>query len=193
MKIKVNDFTTIHDGFKTGYVTEIKAPLICVDKKEVKYYNNLSTVRIMAVNVRGYETHDILIVAIMGGMNLEEHQKIRIFLKKDECNDLKMLTIANQFYLKLVKYRQQLKKKVFDKHIYKAYNEVAEVERLVGSTPFCGVKQLYIKKRKHPMTVLRSPRKGYKEIKSDTLRLWLRDEIIRKEKELYKERIEKGE
>ena len=43
---------------------------------------DLTTVRIMAVNVRGYETYDVLIVATMGGMNLEEHQKIRIFLKK---------------------------------------------------------------------------------------------------------------
>jgi len=43
------------------------------------------------------------------------------------------------------------------------------------------------------MTVLRNPRKGYKEIKSDTLRLWLRDEIIRKEKEMYQERVAKGE
>lgn len=153
----------------------------------------LTTVRILAINVRGQETYDVLIVATMGGMNLEEHQKIRIFLRDSEWNDLKMLTIANQFYLKLVKYRQQLKKKVFDKHIYKAYNEVAEVERLIGSTPFCGVKQLYIKKRKHPMTVLRNPRKGYKEIKSDTLRLWLRDEIIRKEKEMYQERLARGE
>jgi hypothetical protein len=155
--------------------------------------SNLTTVRILAINVRGQETYDVLIVATMGGMNLEEHQKIRIFLKKEESNNLKMLTIANQFYLKLVKYRLELNKKVYDRHIYKAYNEVAEVERLVGSTPFCGVKQLYIKKRKHPMVVLRNPRKGYKEIKSDTLRLWLRDEIIRKEKELYKEKIEKGE
>jgi hypothetical protein len=86
---------------------------------------DLTTVRIMAVNVRGYETHDILIVAIMGGMNLEEHQKIRIFLKDSEWKDFKMLSIANSFYLKLVKYRQQLRKKVFDKHIYKTYNEVA--------------------------------------------------------------------
>ena len=154
---------------------------------------DLTTVRIVAINVRGYETYDVLIVATMGGIGLEEHQKIRIFLKDSEWNDFKMLSIANQFYLKLVKYRQQLKKKVFDKHIYKAYNEVAEVERLDGSTPFCGVKQLYIKKRKHPMTVLRSPRKGYKEIKSDTLRLWLRDEIIRKEKEMYEDKIKKGE
>jgi hypothetical protein len=154
---------------------------------------DLTTVRIVAINVRGYETYDVLIVATMGGMGLEEHQKIRIFLKDSECNNLKMLTIANQFYLKLVKYRQQLKKKVFDKHIYKAYNEVAEVERLDGSTPFVGVKQLYIKKRKHPMVVMRNPRKGYKEIKSDTLRLWLRDEIIRKEKEMYEDKIKKGE
>ena len=154
---------------------------------------DLTTVRIMAVNVRGYETYDVLIVATMGGIGLEEHQKIRIFLKDSECNNLKMLTIANQFYLKLVKYRLMLNKKVYDRHIYKAYNEVAEVERLDGSTPFVGVKQLYIKKRKHPMVVLRNPRKGYKEIKSDTLRLWLRDEIIRKEKEMYQEKIEKGE
>ena len=155
----------------------------------------LTTVRIVAINVRGYETYDVLIVATMGGIGLEEHQKIRIFLKDSECNDLKMLTIANQFYLKLVKYRLMLNKKVYDRHIYKAYNEVAEVERLDGSTPFVGVKQLYIKKRKHPMTVLRSPRKGYKEIKSDTLRLWLRDEIIRKEKEMYQEKLNniKGE
>ena len=154
---------------------------------------DLTTVRIVAINVRGQETYDVLIVATMGGMNLEEHQKIRIFLKDSECNDLKMLTIANQFYLKLVKYRLMLNKRVYDRHIYKAYNEVAEVERLDGSTPFVGVKQLYIKKRKHPMTVLRNPRKGYKEIKSDTLRLWLRDEIIRKEKELYQEKIKEKE
>ena len=154
--------------------------------------SNLTTVRIMAVNVRGYETYDVLIVAIMGGMNLEEHQKIRIFLKDSEWNDFKMLSIANSFYLKLVKYRQLLRKKVFDKHIYKAYNEVAEVERLKDSTPFVGVQQLYIKKRKHPMTVLRSPRKGYTEIKSDSHRLALRNMIIKNEKELYKEKIEKG-
>ena len=153
--------------------------------------NDLTTVRIMTVNVRGYETHDILIVAIMGGMNLEEHQKIRIFLKDSEWNDFKMLSIANSFYLKLVKYRQQLRKKVFDKHIYKTYNEVAELERLQGVTPFVGVQQLYIKKRKHPMTVLRSPRKGYTEIKSDSHRLALRNMIIKNEKELYKEKIEK--
>ena len=153
--------------------------------------SNLTTVRIMAVNVRGYETYDVLIVAIMGGMNLEEHQKIRIFLKDSEWNDFKMLSIANSFYLKLVKYRQLLRKKVFDKHIYKAYNEVAEVERLNGSTPFVGVQQLYIKKRKHPMTVLRKPRKGYTEIKSDSHRLALRNMIIKNEKELYKEKIEK--
>ena len=149
----------------------------------------LTTVRILAINVRGQETYDVLIVATMGGMNLEEHQKIRIFLKDSEWNDFKMLSIANSFYLKLVKYRLMLNKRVYDRHIYKAYNEVAEVERLDGSTPFVGVKQLYIKKRKHPMTVLRSPRKGYKEIKSDTLRLWLRDEIIRKEKEMYQEKL----
>ena len=153
----------------------------------------LTTVRILAINVRGQETYDVLIVAIMGGVNIEEHQKIRIFLKKEESNDLKMLTIANQFYLKLVKYRLELNKKVYDRHIYKTYNEVAELERLQGTTPFVGVQQLYIKKRKHPMTVLRSPRKGYKEIKSDTLRLWLRDEIIRKEKEMYEDKIKKGE
>ena len=151
----------------------------------------LTTVRILAINVRGQETYDVLIVAIMGGMGLEEHQKIRIFLKDSECNNLKMLTIANQFYLKLVKYRLELNKKVYDRHIYKAYNEVAEVERLIGSTPFCGVKQLYIKKRKHPMTVLRSPRKGYTEIKSDTLRLALRDMIIENEKEIYNNKNKK--
>lgn len=154
---------------------------------------NLTTVRIMAVNVRGYETYDILIVAIMGGMNLEEHQKIRIFLKDSEWQDFKMLSIANSFYLKLVKYRQQLRKKVYDRHIYKAYNEVAELERMPKVTPFVGVKQLYIKKRKHPMTVLRSPRKGYKEIKSDTLRLVLRDMIIENEQKLYQEKLEKEE
>ena len=153
----------------------------------------LTTVRIMAVNVRGYETYDILIVAIMGGMNLEEHQKIRIYLKDSEWKDFKMLSIANSFYLKLVKYRQQLRKKVFDKHIYKTYNEVAELERLQGVTPFVGVQQLYLKKRKHPMTVLRSPRKGYTEIKSDSHRLALRNMIIKNEKELYKEKIEKKE
>lgn len=71
----------------------------------------LTTVRIMAVNVRGYETYDVLIVAIMGGVNLAEHQKIRIFLKDSEWQDFKMLTIAHTFYLNLVKYRQELKKK----------------------------------------------------------------------------------
>ena len=153
----------------------------------------LTTVRIMAVNVRGYETNDVLIVAIMGGVAHDELQKIRIFLKDDEWKDFKMLSIANSFYTKLVKYRLALKKKVYDKHIYKAYNEVAELERLNGSTPFVGVKQLYLKKRKHPNLVLMKPRKGYTEIKSDSLRLTLRNQIIQQEKELYKENTEKGE
>ena len=153
----------------------------------------LTTVRIMAVNVRGYETYDVLIVAIMGGVALDEFQKIRIFLKEDEWQDFKMLSIANAFYTKLVKYRLALNKKVYDKHIFKAYNEVAELERLNGSTPFVGVKQLYIKKRKHPNLVLMKPRKGYKEVKSDSLRITLRNQIIQQEKILYNERVEKGE
>lgn len=162
-------------------ITEIKTPI------------NLTTVRIVAINVRGQETYDVLIVAIMGGYNLIELQKVRIYLKDSEFDNLKMLSIANSFYLKLVKYRLQLGKKVYDRHIYKVYNEIAELERVIGSTPFVGVKQLYIKKRKHPYTVLRSPRKGYKEIKSDTLRLILRDMIIENEQKLYQEKLEKIE
>jgi hypothetical protein len=37
------------------------------------------------------------------------------------------------------------------------------------------------------MSILRKPRKGYKEVKSDTLRLWYRDKAIEEQKQKYKE------
>lgn len=156
--------------------------------------NDLTTVRIMGVNVIGDEENDILLVMTLVNGKSDEYDKLRVYIKEEHYKkNFKMLTIADSFYTMLVKHRLKLKKKVYDRHLYKAYNTIKELERMEGVTPFVGMKQLYIKKRKHPMVVMRSPRKGYKEIKSDTLRLWLRDEIIRKEKEMYQERLVKGE
>ena len=35
------------------------------------------------------------------------------------------------------------------------------------------------------MSILKSPRNGYKEVKSDTARLWVRDLVIQQEKKKY--------
>ena len=156
---------------------------------EIKTPVHLTTVRIMAINVRGYETHDILIVSELHGASMDEMKRIRIYLKEDEWEDYRMVNIADQFYKKLITFRQALKKNVYDRHLYKVYNEIKDVERndVEGGTPFTGVRQLYLKKRKHPYQVLLKPRKGYKEIKSDSARLVLRDMIIKQEKEKYQE------
>lgn len=110
----------------------------------------LTTVRIMAINVKGYETHDILIVSELHGTSMDEMERIRVYLKEDLWNDFRMINIADLFYKKLITSRQALKKKVYDRHLYKVYNEIKSVERTeivdgVG-TPFVGVQQLYLKK-----------------------------------------------
>jgi hypothetical protein len=154
---------------------------------------DLTTVRIMGVNVTGDNENDILLVMTLVNGKSDEYDKLRVYIKEEHYkNNFKMLTIADSFYTMLVKHRLKLKKKVYDRHLYKAYNTIKELERMEGVTPFVGMKQLYIKKRKHPMVVMRNPRKGYVEVVSDTLRLKLRDDIIDREKKLYEEKI-KGE
>ncbi len=86
-------------------------------------------------------------------------------------------------YLELVKYRLKVSnKKLKLRHIFKAYHDIALVHKTNEYT-FLGISQLYQKELKKPKAVLSNPRNGYTEVKSDTLRLWIRDEIINKEKE----------
>ena len=154
---------------------------------------DLTTVRIMGVNVTGDNENDILLVMTLVNGTSDEYDRLRVYIKKGHYeSNFKMLSIANSFYIMLVKHRIKLKKKVYDRHLYKAYNTIKELERMEGVTPFVGMKQLYIKKRKHPMVVMRSPRKGYVEVESDTLRLKLRNDTIDREKKIYEEKL-KGE
>ena len=75
--------------------------------------NDLTTVRIMAVNLKAFGSNELLVVSTLG-IN-DEMQKIRIYLKS-EAWGFKTLEIANEFYKQLVKRRVLLKKKVYDKH-----------------------------------------------------------------------------
>ena len=145
--------------------------------------NDLTTVRIMAVNLKAFGSNELLVVSTLG-IN-DEMQKIRIYLKS-EAWGFKTLEIANEFYKHLVKRRILLKKKVYDKHLYQAYNDI-KLLHATQDLPFASVSQLYIANLKAPSAVLKKPRSGYKEIKSDTYRLWARDEMIKQEKEKLKE------
>lgn len=149
-------------------------------KTDYKNEKPLTTVRIMAVSINAVEDYGLLVVSEVEDRTYHL-KKIRIYLH-DSMWNMKGLSIANQYYLKLVKYRELMRKKVKDKHLYQTYNEVAELERN-ETTHFYGIKQLYRATLKHPNVVLSKPRANYKEVKSDTLRLWLRDEILKNEKE----------
>ena len=144
---------------------------------------DLTTVRIMAVNLKAFGSNELLVVSTLG-VN-DEMQKIRIYLKS-EAWGFKTLEIANEFYRALVKRRMLLKKKVYDKHLYQAYNDIKLLHATKG-LPFASISQLYIANLKAPSAVLKKPRSGYKEVKSDTYRLWARDEMIKQEKEKLKE------
>lgn len=140
--------------------------------------NELTTVRIMAISVKGYDTHDILVVSTLNDTD-DRMKRIRIFLKDTEW-DRKTLEIADYFYTKLVTHREKLRKRVLDKHLYDTY---------MGATSqygaLFGLKRLYIKNVKSPMNTLKRPRKGYTRIESDTARLFIRDLVLKQEKELY--------
>lgn len=146
------------------------------------YEKDLTRVRIMAVSLKKPKDYAILIVSTLEPPKYINMAKIRVFLNTNHWN-MKGLSIANLFYKELVKYRQQLKKTVKSRHLYRAYHNIADKER-TSEYGFYGIDQLYINDVKHPRNVLANPRKGYKEIKSDTLRLWLRDEILFREKEM---------
>lgn len=161
-------------------------------KTDYKNEKPLTTVRIMAVSIKAVEDYGLLVVSEIEDKTYHL-KKIRIYLHESMW-DMKGLSIANQYYLKLVKYRELLRKKVKDKHLYQTYQEVAELERN-ETTHFYGIKQLYRSRLKNPHLVLSKPRANYKEVKSDTLRLWLRDEILKNETTLNseKEKNKKGE
>lgn len=144
---------------------------------------NLTTVRIMAISLKVVDSNEILVVSTLNGAK-DDMQKIRIYLKS-EAWDFKTLEIATDFYKQLVKYRLLLKKKVYDKHLYQSYNDI-KLLHATQDLPFASVRQLYIANLKAPTAVLKKPRSGYKEVKSDTYRLWARDEMIRIEKERLK-------
>ncbi len=147
-------------------------------------------VRIMGVSIKAVDDCGLLVVSEIEIPNYYM-KKIRIYLHESMWN-MKGLSIANQYYLQLVKYRELLRKKVKDKHLYKTYQDVALLERN-ETTHFYGIKQLYRAELKNPNLVLSKPRANYKEVKSDTLRLWLRDEILKTETTLTSEKIKKGE
>lgn len=149
-------------------------------KTDYKNEKELKTVRIMAVSIKEVDDYGLLVVSEIEDRTYHLN-KIRIYLHEGLWG-MKGLSIANQYYLKLVKYRELMRKKVKDKHLYQTYNDVALLER-DETTHFYGIKQLYRATLKHPNLVLSKPRANYKEVKSDTLRLWLRDEIIKNEKE----------
>jgi len=165
---------TIRDGHTVGYVTEIMP----TNKDPIK----LQTVRIMGVSLAKYQENELLVVSLVDPKS-QMLSKIRIYLKEDVWSE-KTLAIATEFYNRLVKYRELLRKKVSDKHLYNSYREIQDLEG-TDEVPLRGVCQLYIKPLKSPKLVLSKPRKGYKEVKSDTKRLWIRDELIRIEKEKY--------
>lgn len=145
----------------------------------------------MGVSIKAVDDYALLVVSEIEIPNYYM-RKIRIYLHDDMWN-MKGLSVANQYYLQLVKYRELLRKKVKDKHLYKTYQDVALLERN-DTTHFYGIKQLYRAELKNPNLVLSKPRAKYKEVKSDTLRLWLRDEILNNESTLTSEiKKEKGE
>ncbi len=139
-------------------------------KTDFKNEKPLTTVRIMAVSIKAVDDNGLLVVSEIEVPNYYL-KKIRIYLHESMWN-MKGLSIANQYYLQLVKYRELLRKKVKDKHLYKTYQDVALLERN-ETTHFYGIKQLYRAELKNPNLVLSKPRANYKEVKSDTLRLWL--------------------
>lgn len=140
--------------------------------------NDLTTVRIMAINVSGYESQDILIVS-----TLEKREqrllKTKVFVKEEKWNK-DILEVADFFYSKIVKHREMLRKKVNDKHLYNAYMEISQ-----NRHSMFGIKQLYLKDVKSPMSILKRPRKGYKVVQGDTLRLFIRDLVLEEEKKIY--------
>ena len=146
--------------------------------------SELTTVRIMAINVTKHEAREILVVSTLEGTE-DSMKRIRIYLKEDFWN-YEHLEIATMFYTKLVKERLLLRKKVLNKHLLKTYQEITDLKRN-KTLLFSGIERLYIKNVKSPMSILRKPRKGYKEVKSDTLRLWYRDKAIEEQKQKYKE------
>lgn len=145
--------------------------------------NELTTVRIMAISVKGYDTHDILIVSTLNDID-DRMKRIRVFVKESEWNK-EILEIANHFYIKLVSHREKLRKRVLDKHLYDTYMEISN-----NRQPMFGLKRLYIKNVKSPMNVLKKPRKGYSRVESDTLRLFIRDLVLEQEKKIYKGELE---
>lgn len=150
----------------------------------------LTTVRIIAVNLKKHDLNEILIVSTLHG-NLDSMENIRIFLKESVANR-ETLEIANEFYKQLIKYRLLIKKKVYLKHVYRTFSDL-RMKYASDKMPFVSVERVYIAKLKAPQAVLKTPRVNYKRIKSDTYRLWARDEMIRIEKEKYKQLKEKKE
>lgn len=134
---------------------------------------NLYTVRIMAINVKAFESREILVVSTLED-DKDDMKNIRIYLHND-CWNEEYLEKTTRVYDHLVKYRLRMKKKVYTKHIYNAYSEI----QAIG-----GVEQLYIKRLKAYRTVLRKPRANYTEVKSDTFRLYLIDRAITEAKEI---------
>lgn len=153
------------------------------------YDKQLTTVRIIAVNLEKHGLNEILIVSTLHG-NRDSMENIRIFLKESAIN-FETLKIANEFYKELVRYRLLLKKKVYIRHVYQTFNDL-RFKYANDKLPFVSVERVYIANLKIPQAVLKKPRSNYIRIKSDTYRLMARDEMIRIEKERYKKIKEKN-
>jgi len=109
---------------------------------------------------------------------------IRIFIYKD-CMNYEMINIANLFYVKLCKYGEELGQIIINKTLYETYHEIANS---YANFHWKGI--TFDNKRKslkHYGRVLAHPKQDYVEVKSDTFRLWVRDESIRKQKEIQKD------
>ena len=140
-------------------------------------------VRIANVSFNQEETPEILIAHVFN-KNTRKMKGIRVFIHQDSMN-YEMLNIANLFYTKLVKYGKDLGQKITNKMLFETYHEIAN-----SYINFHWKGITFDNKRrslKHYGRVLAHPKPDYVEVKSDTFRLWVRDESIRKQKEIQKD------
>ncbi|MDY0278852.1 MAG: hypothetical protein RBQ97_12290, partial [Acholeplasma sp.] len=114
---------------------------------------------------------------------------IRVFIHQDKMN-YDTMNIANLFFTKLCKYGEQLDQKITNKIFVETYKYI---ESMNTKIKFHGI-VFHNKRRdlKRYERVLRHPKPNYVEVKNDTFRLWIRDDMIERQIEIQKNK-NKGE
>lgn len=140
--------------------------------------------RIAKISLNEINSNEILIAHIFNKYT-RQMKGIRVFVDKDKIN-YDTLNIANLFFTKLCKYGEHLQQQVKNKDLVETYKYIQDLNKNVE---FNGM--TFENKRrdlKRYDKVLRHPKPNYVEVKSDTFRLWIRDDMIRRQIEIQRNR-----